>query len=145
MKGLSPTGVASDDPREFDLTVVPNVTFTSPQVGSVGLTEARARDQGINIQVARLEMEQVPRALVSHDKRGFVKIVSEAASGKILGVHAVAPNAGEFMGEAALAVRFGLTARDLSGTLHPYLTWIESLKLAAQGFTMDISKLSCCA
>lgn len=145
MKSLSPTGVASDDPREFDLTVVPNVTFTSPQVGSVGLTEARARDQGINIQVARLEMEQVPRALVSHDKRGFVKIVSEAASGKILGVHAVAPNAGEFMGEAALAVRFGLTARDLSGTLHPYLTWIESLKLAAQGFTMDISKLSCCA
>jgi mercuric reductase len=145
MKSLSPAGVGSEDPREFDLSVVPNVTFTSPQVGSVGLTEARARDQGIHIQVSRLEMEQVPRALVSHDKRGFVKIVSEAASGKILGVHAVAPNAGEFMGEAALAVRFGLTARDLSGTLHPYLTWIESLKLAAQGFSMDISKLSCCA
>lgn len=145
MKSLSPTGVASEDPREFDLSVVPNVTFTSPQVGSVGLTEARAREQGINIQVARLEMEQVPRALVSHDTRGFVKIVSEAASGRILGVHAVAPNAGEFMGEAALAVRFGLTTRDLSGTLHPYLTWIESVKLAAQGFTMDISKLSCCA
>lgn len=145
MKSLSPTGVASDDIREFDLSVVPNVTFTSPQVGSVGLTEAGAKAQGIHVQVARLDMEQVPRALVSHDKRGFVKIVSEAASGKILGVHAVAPNAGEFMGEAALAVRFGLTARDLSGTLHPYLTWIESMKLAAQGFTMDISKLSCCA
>ena len=145
MKSLSPTGVASDDVREFDLSVVPNVTFTSPQVGSVGLTESSAKAQGIHVQVSRLDMEQVPRALVSHDKRGFVKIVSEAASGKILGVHAVAPNAGEFMGEAALAVRFGLTARDLSGTLHPYLTWIESMKLAAQGFTMDISKLSCCA
>lgn len=145
MKSLSPTGVASDDVREFDLSVVPNVTFTSPQVGSVGLTESSAKAQGIHVQVARLDMEQVPRALVSHDKRGFIKIVSEAASGKILGVHAVAPNAGEFMGEAALAVRFGLTARDLSGTLHPYLTWIESMKLAAQGFTMDINKLSCCA
>ena len=145
MKSLSPTGVASDDAREFDLSVVPNVTFTSPQVGSVGLAESAAKAQGIHVQVSRLEMEQVPRALVSHDKRGFVKIVSEAASGKILGVHAVAPNAGEFMGEAALAVRFGLTARDLSGTLHPYLTWIESMKLAAQGFSMDVSKLSCCA
>lgn len=145
MKSLSPTGVASDDVREFDLSVVPNVTFTSPQVGSVGLTESSAKAQGIHVQVSRLDMEQVPRALVSHDKRGFVKIVAEASSGKILGVHAIAPNAGEFIGEAALAVRFGLTARDLSGTLHPYLTWIESMKLAAQGFTMDISKLSCCA
>ena len=145
MKSLSPTGVASDDVREFDLSVVPNVTFTSPQVASVGLTEAGAKAQGIHVRVSRLEMEQVPRALVSHDRRGFIKIVSEAASGKILGVHAVAPNAGEFMGEAALAVRFGLTARDLSGTLHPYLTWIESMKLSAQGFSMDISKLSCCA
>ena len=145
MKSLSPTRVASEEARELDLSVVPNVTFTSPQVGSVGLTEARARDQGIHVQVARVEMEQVPRALVSHDKRGFVKIVSEAASGKILGVHAIAPYAGEFMGEGALAIRFGLTARDLSGTLHPYLTWVESLKLAAQGFTMDVAKLSCCA
>jgi mercuric reductase len=57
----------------------------------------------------------------------------------------VAPNAGEFMGEATLAVRFGLTARDIAGTLHPYLTWGESVKLAAQGFAMDVSKLSCCA
>ncbi|MEO7712347.1 MAG: mercuric reductase, partial [Gemmatimonadaceae bacterium] len=80
-----------------------------------------------------------------HDARGLVKIVAESGSGKILGVQAVSPNAGEFMGEAALAVRFGLTARDLSGTLHPYLTWGESMKLAAQGFSMDISKLSCCA
>lgn len=145
MKSLSPTGVDTDDVRKFDLSVVPNVTFTSPQVGSVGLTEADAKAQGIQVQVTQLDMVHVPRSLVSHDTRGFVKLVSEAATGKILGVHAVAPNAGEFMGEAALAVRFGLTARDLSGTLHPYLTWIESMKLAAQGVSMDISKLSCCA
>ena len=92
-----------------------------------------------------LKMDQVPRALVSHDARGLVKVVSESASGKLLGIHAIAPNAGEFMGEAALAVRFGLTARDVAGTLHPYLTWIESVKLASQGFEMDVSKLSCCA
>jgi mercuric reductase len=135
----------SDEQRELDLRTVPNVTFTAPQVGSVGLTEARAREAGYNVQVTALPMEHVPRAIVSHDTRGLVKIVSEAGSGRLLGIHAVAPNAGEFMGEATLAIRFGLTAWDLTGTLHPYLTWGESLKLAAQGFTMDVSKLSCCA
>ncbi len=145
IKSLSPTGTPSDDPRELNLSVVPNVTFTNPQVGSVGLTEAAARAAGYHVDVSTLDMGQVPRALVAHDHRGLVKMVAEAGSGRLLGVHAVAPNAGEFMGEATLAIRFGLTARDVSGTLHPYLTWGESLKLAAQGFAMDISKLSCCA
>ena len=145
MKSLAPTGTSSDDPREFDLSVVPSVTFSDPQVASVGLTESTARAKGMHVDVSVLDMAQVPRALVARDVRGIVKIVAETGSGKILGVHAVAPNAGEFMGEAALAIRFGLTARDLSGTLHPYLTWAESLKLAAQGFGADISKLSCCA
>jgi mercuric reductase len=145
LKSLSPTGTPSDELRELDLSAVPNVTFTSPQVGSVGLTEAKARESGYNVDVSVLAMEHVPRALVSRDTRGLVKIVAEAGSGKLLGVHAVAPNAGEFMGEATLAVRFGLTVRDLMATLHPYLTWIESLKLAAQGFTSDVTKLSCCA
>jgi mercuric reductase len=145
MKSLAPTGTSSDEPRELDLSVVPNVTFTSPQVGSVGLTESKARELGYDVEVAVLKMDQVPRALVSSDSRGLVKMVADAASGKLLGIHAVAPLAGELMGEAALALRFGLTARDLSETLHPYLTWGESLKLAAQGFTMDVSKLSCCA
>ena len=144
IKSLSPVGT-SDDLREFDMSVVPNVTFTSPQVASVGLTEKRARELGVNVQVSTLDLSQLPRALVSGGSRGFVTMVGDAPSGKLLGVHAVAPFAGELMGEAALAIRFGLTARDLSGTLHPYLTWAESMKLAAQGFTMDISKLSCCA
>ena len=138
-------GTPSDEPREFDLTVVPNVTFSAPQVGSVGLTEAAARAAGHHVDVSVLEMQHVPRALVSYDRRGLVKLVSETSSGRILGVHAVAPNAGEMMGEATLAVRFGLTVRDLSGTLHPYLTWVESLKLAAQGGSAGVQKLSCCA
>jgi mercuric reductase len=145
MKSLAPTGTSSDDPRELDLRVVPSVTFTSPQVASVGLTEAGARAAGYDVEVSVLEMRDVPRSLVSHDTRGLVKIVADAASGKLLGVHAVAPNAGELMGEAALAIRFGLTAGDVTGTLHPYLTWGEAFKLAVQGLTMEVTKLSCCA
>lgn len=135
----------SNEQRDIDLSTVPNVTFTSPQVASVGLTEAAARAAGHNVQVSSLPMEHVPRALVSHDRRGLVKIVAEAGTGRILGVHAVAPHAGEMISEATLAVRLGLTVRDLTGTLHPYLTWAESLKLAAQGFARDVTKLSCCA
>lgn len=142
---LGPTGPDSDVPRELDLGTVPNVTFTVPQVGSVGLTESAAREAGYNIQISTLDMAQVPRAIVSYNSQGVIKMVAEAGSGRLLGIHAVAANAGEFMGEAALALRFGLTARDLAGTLHPYLTWVESIKLAAQGFSMDVSKLSCCA
>ncbi len=145
LKALHATGTAGDDPRELDLTAVPNVTFTAPQVGSVGLTEAAARAAGYHIEVAALDMADVPRALVSYDRRGLVKLVTESGTGRILGVHAVAPNAGEFMGEATLALRFGLTAKDLSGTLHPYLTWVESLKLVAQGGSAGVQKLSCCA
>ncbi len=145
MKSLAPTGTSSDDPRELDLSTVPNVTFTSPQVGSVGLTEAKARELGHHVHISVLKMDQVPRALVSGDTRGIVKMVADTASGKLLGIHAVAPLGGELMGEASMAIRFGLTARDVAGTLHPYLTWAESLKLAAQGFTMDLNKLSCCA
>lgn len=132
-------------PREFDLSVVPSVTFTAPQVASVGLTEAGARDAGHDVKVSVLPMAQVPRALVSHATAGLVKIVADSGTGRLLGVHAFAANAGDFIGEAALAIRFGLTAQDLAGTLHPYLTWGEALKLAAQGFTTDVTKLSCCA
>ncbi len=145
VKSLALGGESSEGPRDLDLSIVPRVTFTSPQVASVGITEEVARAAGIRVDVSVLEMTQVPRALVAHDARGLVKIVAESGSGRILGVHAVATNAGEFMGEAALAIRFGLTARDISGTLHPYLTWGESVKLAAQGFSMDVSALSCCA
>ncbi len=142
---LRATGRESSELRELDLSVVPSVTFTMPQVGSVGLTEHAARAAGMHIDVSVLDMKHVPRALVSYDQRGLVKLVTEAGSGRIIGVQAVATNAGEFMGEAALAVRFGLTARDISGTLHPYLTWGESLKLTAQGGSAGVAKLSCCA
>ena len=145
MRSLSGTGAPGDPPRALDLSVVPSVTFTHPQVASVGRTEAAARAEGIPVDVSVLEMGQLPRALVAHDTRGIVKIVAESGSGRILGVHAVSGNAGELMGEAAIAVRFGLTHRDLAGTLHAYLTWGESMKLASQGFASDVSKLSCCA
>jgi mercuric reductase len=131
--------------RRYDLTALPRVTFTDPAVATVGLTEAEARAQGIEPLVATLPLEHVPRALAAHDTRGFVRLLAHPETRKILGAHIVAAEAGEQITEPALAIRFGLTIEDLTGSFHPYLTLSEGIKLAAQTFTKDVAKLSCCA
>ena len=131
--------------RTLDLRAVPRVTFTSPQVASVGLGPAEARKRGLEVDVSRLGLEHVPRAIVEHRTEGWVQVVAEKASGRIIGAQAVAPNAAELLGEATVAVRLGLTIQDVTDTLHPYLTWVEGFKLAVQAFQTDVSKLSCCA
>jgi mercuric reductase len=131
--------------RRYDLTALPKVTFTDPAVASVGLTEEAARAANMEPLVSRLPLEHVPRALAARDTRGFVKLVADAATRKIVGGHILAAEAGEMIAELALAIRFGLTIEDLTGTFHPYLTLSEGIKLAAQTFDRDVSRLSCCA
>ena len=79
------------------------------------------------------------------DARGFVKIVAERESGRIVGATAVAENAGDVILAAVYAVQFKLTTDEVAHTWAPYLTMSEGFKLAAQIFTRDVSKLSCCA
>ncbi len=131
--------------RTLDLQAVPRVTFTSPQVAAVGLAPAEARERSLDVEVSRLELRDVPRAVVEHRMDGWVQAVAQRQSARILGVQAVGPNAAELLGEATLAVRLGLTIDDIVDTLHPYLTWVEGFRLAVQAFRIDVSKLSCCA
>lgn len=129
----------------LDLSVMPAVVFTDPQITTVGLSEAAARSQGIEVDIRTLTLDNVPRALVNFDTRGFIKLVAEANSGRLLGVQVVAAEAGEIIQTAAIAIRAGLTVHDLADQLFPYLTMVEGLKLAAQTFSKDVSQLSCCA
>ena len=129
----------------LDLSAMPAVVFTDPQVATVGLTEAEAQRQNIGTDSRTLSLENVPRALANFDTRGFIKLVAEAGSGRLLGVQAVAAEAGELIQTAALAIRNRMTVRELADQLFPYLTMVEGLKLAAQTFTKDVSQLSCCA
>ena len=131
--------------RRYDLTALPKVTFTDPAIASVGLTEAQARAQGIAPLVSKLPLKHVPRSLAARDTDGFVKLVADAGTGKIVGAHILATEAGEMIAEPTLAIKFGLTIDDLTSTFHPYLTLAEGIKLAAQTFTKDVAKLSCCA
>ncbi len=129
----------------LDLATMPAVVFTDPQVATVGYSEAAARRDGIDIDSRLLTLDNVPRALVNFDTRGFIKLVVAADSGRLLGVQAVAPEAGELIQAAAFAIRARMTVQDLADQLFPYLTIIEGLKLAAQTFTKDVKQLSCCA
>ncbi len=129
----------------LDLATMPAVVFTDPQAAWVGLTEAQARGQGLEVETRTLPLDQVPRALANFETRGFVKLVAEAEGGRLLGAQVLADGGGEVVQAAALALRTGLTVHDLADQLFPYLTMVEGLKLAAQTFTRDISRLSCCA
>ncbi len=131
--------------REMDYTGLPRITFTTPTIAAVGLTEAAARAAGYDCDCRVLQLEHVPRARVNRDTRGGVKLVVQRGSGRILGLSAVADGAGELSLAGVYAVKFRLTVTDLAGTWAPYLTMAESVKLAAQSFTADVSKLSCCA
>lgn len=131
--------------RAIDLRVVPAVTFTAPAIATVGLTEEQARAAGHAVATSVVPAGAVPRAIVNRDERGVFKIVADAETGRVLGVHIVAENAGDAIQAGALAVRFGLTVRDLGDTLVPYLTMAEGLRIAALAFDRDVSTLSCCA
>lgn len=129
----------------LDLSTMPAVVFTDPQVATVGLSEADAQARRIGTDSRTLTLDAVPRALVNFETRGFIKIVAEAGTGRVLGVQAVAPEAGELIQTAAMAIHAQMTVHDLADRLFPYLTMVEGLKLAAQTFTRDVNQLSCCA
>ena len=128
-----------------DFHALPRVIFTSPGFAAAGLTEEQARARGVDCESRVLPMDAVPRALVDRDTRGFVKIVAETATGRVLGASVVAGGAGDVIQAAVYAIQFGLTTTQIAATWAPYLTFAEAFKLAAQTFTRDVRKLSCCA
>lgn len=131
--------------RTVDYRFLPRVTFTTPNVAAVGLTDEQAVAAGIRCTCRVLALEHLPRARVNRDTRGFVKVVADTATGRVVGVTVVAEGAGDVIQAAVYAVRAGTTVGELADTWAPYLTMAEGLRLAAQTFTRDVRLLSCCA
>ncbi len=129
----------------YDNSAMPWVVFTDPQVAGAGLSEAQAAQAGHRVKTSVLPLDQVPRALAARDTRGVIKLVADADSDVLLGGQILAPEGADAVQALALALKFKMTAKDLGGTIFPYLTTVEGLKLAAQTFDMDVEKLSCCA
>ncbi len=139
--GINMTGGTA----KLDLSVMPTVIFTDPQVAMVGLSEAQASAQGIKTDARVLDMENVPRALANFETDGFIKLVINADTEQLIGVQLLTREGGEIIQSAALAIRHKMSVNDLADQLFPYLTMVEGLKLCAQTFSKDVKELSCCA
>jgi len=131
--------------KAIDYGSVPRAVFTSPEVATVGKTEEDQMEQYGRCNCRTVPMEKVPRARAIEDTRGLVKMAVHPETGVVEGVHAVAPSASEFIHEATLIVRHGLTVDDIVDTVHVFPTLSEALKLCATAFKTDIDKLPCCA
>ncbi len=130
---------------KLNLSIMPAVVFTDPQVATVGLTEAQARERGIEAESRLLTLDNVPRSLSSFNTEGFIKLVAQKATGEILGAQILAHEGSEVIQTVAVAIKAKMTIKDLSQMLFPYLTMAEGLKLCAQTFTRNVKELSCCA
>ena len=131
--------------RARDYTALPWAVFTDPQVAGVGLDEVQAAEAGIDFEVSRLPLDQVPRSVVARDTRGFIKLLRDRETDRLVGARILTPEGAELLMEVTLAIKYGITVRDLTETFHPYLTLSEGIKLAAITFGKDVKKLSCCA
>jgi dihydrolipoamide dehydrogenase len=117
----------------IDYRAVPRSVRTVPPLGAVGITESEAKEKGLNIKVGRFPFEQNPRAGIIRESRGFVKIIADAASGEILGVHIVGPQAPELIHEATTIMQTKGTARDIAAAIHVHPSLHETIQRVAQG------------
>ncbi|MFK5957632.1 MAG: mercury(II) reductase [Lutibacter sp.] len=129
----------------IDYSSLPWVVFTDPQIAGAGIDEIEAEKKGILFEVSKLDLIHVPRALAAQDTRGFIKLIRNIKTDKLIGVRVIAPEGGELIQQLSMAIKFGITVKDLAESFYPYLTLGEGIKLAAITFGKDVSKLSCCA
>lgn len=142
---LAAQNALNGDSLIYDNAAMPWVTFTDPQVAGVGLTEWEAQAAGFEPKTSIVSLDQVPRALAARDTRGLIKLVADRKTDRLLGGQILAPEGADSIQTVVLAIKHGMTAKALGETIFPYLTTVEGLKLAAQGFGKDVAKLSCCA
>ncbi len=124
-----------------DYHAAPNCIYTEPEIAHVGLGEKDAKDQGFDVKIGRFPFAAAGRALTLGQTEGFVKVIADASSGKLLGAHIVGPRATDLIAEATLAIQNGLTLEQIDLTIHAHPTLPESLMeaaLAAQGRAIHI-------
>jgi dihydrolipoamide dehydrogenase len=140
-EGAALAEIIAGERPELDYDAIPAVIYTWPEVASVGRTEEQLKEAGHAYRVGKSPFSANPRARANADTEGFVKVLADAASDRVLGVHIIGPDAGTMIAEAALAMEFGATAEDIARTCHAHPTLSEALKeaaLAADGRAIHI-------
>jgi len=128
MEGIvAVTKIANKEGKPIDPRKIPNVTYCHPEIGSVGLTEAKAREMGYNVKVGKFPFTANSRASIVGQHEGFIKVVSDAKYGEILGVHIIGPQATELIAESVAAMELEATVEDLMWTIHAHPTLAEAM------------------
>lgn len=122
----------------MDYSAIPSCIFTHPEIASVGLTEEQAKAQNIDYKSSKFNFAANGKAVTMGETDGLVKIIAEADTGKVLGMHILGPHASDLVMEGALAIRNGLTAGDIAHTVHPHPTLSETVMESAHGIYGDI-------
>ena len=124
--------IANKHPRPINLRLVPNCTYCDPEVASVGLTEAKAKEAGYDVKVGKFPFSASGKARILGEEEGFVKVVSEKKYDEILGVHIIGPHATELIAEACVAMQLESTAEELGRTMHAHPTVSEAVMEASE-------------
>lgn len=120
------------DPQPVDYSTIPSCVYTSPEVASVGITERQAAEKGIEIRVGKFPFTASGKATAAGDRDGFVKLIFDHATDRLLGAHLVGMNVTEMIAEPTLAKALGATASQLAQTIHPHPTMSEAIMEAAE-------------
>jgi dihydrolipoamide dehydrogenase len=131
-EGIVAAECAAGMPSAADWKVIPETVFCDPEVASAGLTEAKAIEAGYNVRKSRFQFAVLGRALSTGEPEGFVKVVSKAEDGLVLGVQIVGPDASNLISEVALAIEMGATVEDIALTIHPHPTLPEAIMEASE-------------
>jgi dihydrolipoamide dehydrogenase len=131
-EGIVAAECIAGKPSAADWKVIPETVFCDPEVASVGLTEAKATQAGYNVKRSRFQFAALGRALSTGEGEGFVKVVSKAEDGLVLGVQIVGPEASNLISEVALAIEMGATVEDIALTIHPHPTLPEAIMEASE-------------
>jgi len=131
-EGIVAAGNIMGQNAEIDYSVLPAAIFTSPEIASVGMNEDQAVEKGIRYQVGRFPFRALGKAHATGQIAGIVKIISDAVTDRIIGAHIIGPHASDLIAEAAVAMKAGLTARELAGTIHAHPTLAEAVMEAAE-------------
>lgn len=133
-EGLCAVANCYGENRTLDYSVIPAGIFTSPEIGTVGLSESEARAQGLAVRCQVFQFRELGKAQAMGELPGMFKLVCEEGSGRILGVHIAGAHATDLIAEAALAMQKGMTAADIAHTIHAHPTLAEGVYEAAEGW-----------
>ncbi len=130
-EGIAVAELISGQSGHVNYDTIPGVVYTSPEVASIGKTEEQLKEKGINYKIGKFPFLANSRAKVIDESEGFVKILADSTTDKVLGVHIIGQHAGEMIAEMSVAMEFGASSEDIARTCHAHPTFSEAIKEAA--------------